>query len=448
MAVVSVSAPGKVLLAGGYLVLDRDYTGLVFGLSARIHVIVRPLATSSGVSLSEIIVKSPQFQGAHWEYGYRLAESGGGIELTQLRARATEALHRNVFVETALTYALSYVSALTAERIEPASITILADNDYYSSGSDQQQSAERFRDFKVPIWEAHKTGLGSSAALVTAFTGAVLSHYLPESSFSVATDAGKARLHNLAQAAHCAAQGKVGSGFDVASAVFGSCLYRRFSPSLLSSHGEPGSKDFAKTLRALVEDSDPSKKWDTMITKSAVAVPEGIRLVMCDVDCGSQTPGMVKKVLAWRQENAAQANELWGRLQKSNEALAAELVQLGESKSRDYGQLRARLDDIRRLIREMSELSGVPIEPAEQTELLDACSKVAGVIGGVVPGAGGYDAVALLIEERSGVVEEVQGLLRGWKKGGAGRVSMLGVREEMAGVRAEEASGYGPWVQQ
>lgn len=85
-ASVAISAPGKVLLAGGYLVLDRDYTGLVFGLSARIHVIVRPLSTGSGVSLSEIIVKSPQFVGATWEYGYRLAEDGGGIQVTQLRA--------------------------------------------------------------------------------------------------------------------------------------------------------------------------------------------------------------------------------------------------------------------------------------------------------------------------------------------------------------------------
>lgn len=83
---VAVSAPGKVLLAGGYLVLDRAFNGLVFGLSARIHVLVRPLATGSGVSLSEIIVKSPQFIGATWEYGYRLTELDGGIEVTQLRA--------------------------------------------------------------------------------------------------------------------------------------------------------------------------------------------------------------------------------------------------------------------------------------------------------------------------------------------------------------------------
>jgi len=82
---VAVSAPGKVLLAGGYLVLDRAYTGLVFGLDARIHVIVQGIPTRNGVTLNEIVVQSPQFQGAMWEYGYRLTEANGGIHVTQLR---------------------------------------------------------------------------------------------------------------------------------------------------------------------------------------------------------------------------------------------------------------------------------------------------------------------------------------------------------------------------
>ena len=80
----AVSAPGKVLLAGGYLVLDRAHTGLVFGLSARIHVQVQDIETSSGVELSEIVVQSPQFREALWNYGYHLKEAHGGVEVTQL----------------------------------------------------------------------------------------------------------------------------------------------------------------------------------------------------------------------------------------------------------------------------------------------------------------------------------------------------------------------------
>ena len=80
----AVSAPGKVFLAGGYLVLDREYTALVFGLSARINIVAREIRTSPGVQLSEIVVDRPQFQEAQRRYGYHLAPEDGGIKVTQL----------------------------------------------------------------------------------------------------------------------------------------------------------------------------------------------------------------------------------------------------------------------------------------------------------------------------------------------------------------------------
>jgi phosphomevalonate kinase len=81
----AVSAPGKVLLAGGYLVLDRAYTALVFGLSARIHVVTRHVGTGSGNAPSEIVVESPQFRDALWRYGYTLSEATGSVGVTQLQ---------------------------------------------------------------------------------------------------------------------------------------------------------------------------------------------------------------------------------------------------------------------------------------------------------------------------------------------------------------------------
>ncbi|KAI9713473.1 MAG: phosphomevalonate kinase [Bogoriella megaspora] len=455
----AVSAPGKVLLAGGYLVLDRDYTGLVFGLDARIHAIIQPLPTSPGVTLSEIIVQSPQFKEASWSYGYRLADHDGGIHITQLRVAAESSLHRNPFLDTTIGFALSYIGTLVSPSFQPVSIIILADNDYYSKpskGGRSQPVAKRgrFMDFEVPLWEAHKTGLGSSAALVTAVTAALLSHYLPQDTFSLANEAEKKRLHNLSQAAHCAAQGKVGSGFDVASAVYGSCLYRRFSPSLLEHLSTPGSRGFSTRLKCLVEQSNQGSIWDTEILKSAVAVPKGIRLVMCDVDCGSQTPGMVKKVLAWRKENSDEANTLWARLHACNEGLALKLKGLTEGKAETLSDIKACLAEIRGNIRQMSTLSDVPIEPPSQTKLLNACESIPGVIGGVVPGAGGYDALALLIQDDEEVLNRLQSFLAGWEgtkdetEGVTiGKVGLLGVREEMEGVRSESDNTYTGWLE-
>lgn len=99
-------------MTGGYLVLDRAYTGTVFALDARIHVIVQQLrrghrrgASGSGpdhkaaseaqstkgegpaVEEAEaedtIVVRSPQFVNAVWEYKIERCENGGGVKVIQ-----------------------------------------------------------------------------------------------------------------------------------------------------------------------------------------------------------------------------------------------------------------------------------------------------------------------------------------------------------------------------
>jgi phosphomevalonate kinase len=98
-SVTALSAPGKVLLTGGYLVLDRSYTGTVFALDARIHVIVQQLRKGHrrdpaspnyvrpevGAQEAEdtVIVRSPQFVDAVWEYGIQRCENGGGVKVVQ-----------------------------------------------------------------------------------------------------------------------------------------------------------------------------------------------------------------------------------------------------------------------------------------------------------------------------------------------------------------------------
>lgn len=438
----AVSAPGKVFLAGGYLVLDRAYTALVFGLSARIHIVVNDIDTSSGVELSEIVVQSPQFRDATWNYGYYLSAEDGGVEVTQLQGSPSAAISRNPFVETALTYALTYISSvLPKQRIKPTSVTILADNDYYSQPSTTSSTGARFTDFGVRLQDAHKTGLGSSAALVTAFTGAILTHYLPDSLFSLSSASGLTRLHNLAQISHCAAQGKVGSGFDIATAVYGTCVYRRFSPSILSSLGEPKSPGFSKRVRDLVEDTG-SQKWDTEIEKGRATIPKGMALVMCDVDCGSETVGMVKKVLEWRKQDPAGSKILMDDLQSCNSRLAS-VLSSGKTE-----ELEGAFAAIRAHIRDMGTRSGVPIEPPEQTELLDAVTKnVKGVAGGVVPGAGGYDAIVLLVKDDKETTEEIEAFLAKWSKEKGSNVKLLATKGELEGARVEDGTLYSDFIE-
>ncbi|CAM1511537.1 Fc.00g090500.m01.CDS01 [Cosmosporella sp. VM-42] len=416
---IAISAPGKVLLAGGYLVLDRQHTGFVFGLNARINVIAASIHTTAGVQLTEIVVDSPQFLEAQW--------SGSKISV-------------NPFVETTLSYALTYIDRLAGQRpshsMTSARLIILADNDYYSNSA-TEASSSRFARFPVTLSGANKTGLGSSAALVTSLTAALLVHYLPVDLFDVESAKGKKTLHNLAQAAHCAAQGKVGSGFDVAAAVYGSCRYKRFSPDVLSKVPEPGIAGFAN---ALVELVDGASNWDVEVAKDQVSMPRGVTLRMCDVDCGSQTVSMVKKVLAWRAQDAEGSNKLWDDLQQRNEQLIATL------KDGKVDELPAKLTSVRELVKKMGDLSGVPIEPDSQTELLDAISTVEGVYGGVVPGAGGFDALALLMKDDADTKQRLEKFLQDWASSKGTKVKLLAVKGEMEGARPENLDVYAGWI--
>ncbi|KAI1011414.1 hypothetical protein LB504_002583 [Fusarium proliferatum] len=437
---IAVSAPGKVFLAGGYLVLDQEYTAFVFGLDARINIIAGDIHTTAGVQLTEIVVDSPQFLEAQWRYGYHLAGEGGGIKVTQLQVSGAQ-INPNPFVETTLSYALTYIDRVAKHRpshsMASARLIILADNDYYSHSESESTRQGRFAKFPVTLGDANKTGLGSSAALVTSLTAALLAHYLPEDLFNLQSDQGKRTLHNLAQAAHCAAQGKVGSGFDVATAVYGSCRYRRFSPETLSSIPEPGAAGFADALVKLV---DGESAWDVEVLKDAVIMPKGVVLRMCDVDCGSKTVGMVKKVLKWRSSNPEESKKLWDELQKRNEQLIATL------NAGDVENLPGKITAVREMIRQMGSASDVPIEPESQTELLDALSTFEGVYGGVVPGAGGYDALALLMKDDEETKQRVGEFLDKWAKEKGTKVKLLSVKGEMEGVRAESLDVYAGWI--
>ncbi|KAH7328238.1 ribosomal protein S5 domain 2-type protein [Stachybotrys elegans] len=435
---VACSAPGKVLVAGGYLVLDRGYTGTVFGLSARINVITGPIQTSPGVQLTEIVVESPQFIDAQWRYGYHLAPEDGGIKVTQLQVG--DKISRNPFVETTLSYTLTYINQLASSTskhsLSSAQLKIIADNDYYSR-PDSIQERGRFANFNQPLSAANKTGLGSSAALVTSLTASLLVHYLPTELFDITSDKGKRTLHNLAQAAHCAAQGKVGSGFDVAAAVFGSSRYRRFSPSVLASTGEPGSPGFSTRLAKVVDDQSV---WDVEVNKEEVSMPKGVVLHMCDVTCGSESVGMAKKVLAWKAADTDISTKLWDDLQSRNDALASTL------REGKLDELPQKINSVRELIRKMGELSDVPIEPPSQTELLDAVSAVEGVYGGVVPGAGGYDAAAILMKDDAETKRRVEEFLARWSQEKDAKVKLLDVKGEMEGARQEKLEVYVDWL--
>ena len=86
-----VSSPGKVLVAGGYLVLDPKYSGLVVSTSSRFYTAVSDLPPTppshpaamdvdSAPTTTHIRVRSPQFVDALWVYMVSVDDAGVRVE--------------------------------------------------------------------------------------------------------------------------------------------------------------------------------------------------------------------------------------------------------------------------------------------------------------------------------------------------------------------------------
>ncbi|KAI9482310.1 phosphomevalonate kinase [Coemansia sp. RSA 989] len=450
------SAPGKVLIVGGYLVLDRKHTGLVVGTDSCLYAAVQNQAldvSNSAFTFGDadipIVVLSPQFESAWWKYSFNLKTS----VLTQYES-ANQG--RNGFVQVVLQTTLALINARVPEALQSLSSThvpsthrtglkiiLAADNDFYSQrealeklGLDLTSQSLR----QIPVMAktgktldmVHKTGLGSSAAMVTSLVASLLAHFGVVSKTDIAT--GKDRssvplhslqlIHNIAQYAHCLAQGKVGSGFDVSAAVYGSHLYRRFSPAVLGGVMAENS-----TTMELVQATSPENPgWDSDV--QPVAIPPRLTLRLADVDAGSNTPSMVKKVLQWQRSNSEHAAALWTSLDNANNAISQIWSELAAAHAHDkieydraidwcaqrpssewskeldvsssptralLANLAAGILRVRQLQRELGEHAQVPIEPPKQTRLLDACMTVPGVCMAAVPGAGGYDAIFCMV---------------------------------------------------
>ncbi|KAL2911605.1 phosphomevalonate kinase [Polyrhizophydium stewartii] len=375
---VSVSAPGKVLLTGGYLVLDPRFSGLVVATDARfvVHVAAESesdaAAAAAAAGTSEggvrVRVRSPQFIDGAWDRTIALP----GSRVAGVPPHAAG----NVFVDTAL----ECVFAVLERRMGPAAlaaaagpcglrITVNADNDFYSQTDDLDRrglphtadalaSLPQFNATHTRIADVKKTGLGSSAAMTTSLCAALLVFFgavEPAAMSVLVRDAGadvdaaiaaahRAQLdlvYRIAQISHCLAQRNSGSGFDVSSAAVGSHEYTRYDPvvldSLVRTIKETGQID-ADALYEAVERGT----WTQRITP--FKMPPGLSLMLGDVSVGTNTVKFVSKVLRWRAEEPELGEFLWQQLNRANTRAVTALKRLNALHAADAVEYAASLE--------------------------------------------------------------------------------------------------------
>ena len=518
-----VSAPGKVLVTGGYLILEKPRQGLVVSTTARFYTSVQWRRRHSGSHrtatdtdqdlLCRVLVRSPQFRSTVcYEVRQPPINDGCSTGLVPNPILCVAAVpyldhagrvvpppsRRNPYVHTTLTYVLT---ALTHSAVPVAfsssgdaakdvlcartsqgyhlEIILNADNCFYSQQGEfarrglpvsQSSSYAALGRFTTPPTTVSKTGLGSSATLVTSLVGALVAYVggaaLPTQHARQTHDTygnddlgSLGLVHRLAQLCHVVAQGKVGSGFDVCAAVYGSICYERYSPSLLrrfigTGEAPPTADDIMRVVVADkcsgVDDDGAAVAGDWDHTALPFGLPGGMEMVLGDIAQGSSTPSMVRSVLKWKKadQSAADAAALWHKLDSANKAVKATLAQIRSGAGGDTAttagttKLASQFVTVRHLLKRMGHGAGVDIEPDAQTALCDATMQLDGVFMCGVPGAGGNDAVFAIYEGGDATRARIEAFWSTWRQQHGMAICSMplrGIPHGEPGVRVEDA---------
>lgn len=413
---IQASAPGKVLILGGYVIVEQNNVGVSVGVNARFTTRLESQKTYDSNKVL-VHVESPQF---HQNYSFEASlHDDNHIIVKQTEGPSS------VFLYYAVLYTVAAAkSSKDAALNKELTVILLADNDFYSQKNYLDErglpvSVTNLRALPphLPlVGDVSKTGLGSSAAMTTSVVACL---YRALHGPQIDLD----HVHGIAQIAHSVAQKKVGSGFDVYTAVFGTCAYRRFSPegvaAMLKDGDQPETVEIS-TLQKSIEIICSSA------SHTAFRLPTGIKLLLGDIHHGgSSTPGMVVKIMNWQKSVSSEPDNLWQQLKNANERYVEhlqQLIQAAATASGDYQQACSALQSVvlskhvaqnsmeqkfidahqcaltsRRLLRQVGVEAGVPVEPTELTGLLDETASLPGVFATGCPGAGGYDAIFALV---------------------------------------------------
>ena len=349
---VEAKAPGKVLWFGGYSVLEQPNIGYVTTIDAYVHANVK---LSEGGE--EVRITAPDFN----------LERLGTIDYRTGRLRMERIKELNLLmttVEVANAYAISKGIKLVGMELKTKNDAAFA---YRVEDGDKNRKVS-------------KSGMGSSSAVTVALTAALLESYGLN---SMEDDA----VHKLSQLSHSLATGKVGSGFDIAAATYGSIAYTRYSPSILSSF----PRDFtAEDVAAIVK-----KNWDYRIDK--LSLPSFFRTTMANfVNEAAITTSMVGIVNEFKKMSPEKYAELVAEMNASAEKAMEQLSKIkGEEDSNAISAFVESFEKNRVATKRLGELSGADIESAEATRLIEE-SRRNGALVAKLPGAGGKDSIVAI----------------------------------------------------
>jgi len=269
---VTLSAPGKLMLSGEWSVLEKNVPCIVLAVDQRVRVSIEASETYH-VILEDFNINS------------RVEVSNQGIKFD------IDDPHLD-FTRFSMETAIKY---LQEKKVDLKLFKL------FSTTEIEAVKGEGDNEMKV--------GFGSSAAAVIAIIGAIL-YFHNAFDFSIRD---KELLFKLGIIAHYYGQGKLGSGFDVAASTFGGALvYKRFDPDWLQL--ELSKKSL---LDVLYSTWPILEHWN-------IKIPESLELMVGFTGVSASTRKLVIEMKKFRETDLDSYQTMISAIKKVTEDLIEE----------------------------------------------------------------------------------------------------------------------------
>ena len=324
---IHISAPGKLMIAGEWAVLEPGNPAIVAAVDKRVHCKIVE-SKEIEIDLKDFSIKiSAIFKNDSLEFISKLTE---------------EEKKKLIFTKAAIETALRYLG--------------------------------KHKSFKITAWgenttiRGQKIGFGSSAAA----TVAIIASLLAFNNHDIKSRKGKDIIYKLSSIAHYSAQGKTGSSFDIAASTYGGIFsYTRFDPEWLEEKLKEGK------MQDIV-----NKDWPGFHAEE-IGIPEDLKLIVVWTGEEASTTEMIKKMNDFLKRSPVEYCTIYDKIANN----VYEIIDAWNDEENDRILELLRKNVI--ILRELTNKSKINIETKELKKLAEIAEKYGGA--GKLSGAGGGD---------------------------------------------------------
>ena len=399
---IIIKSPGKSLLSGGYLILDKSKRGLVINIDTYIscesYYLIKGKSNESEKNSLLFNIYS-EYLNQNFNYIVSMDfNNDNELKIFEKNDKDNKWI-KNCIISSLLIYLSknnNFNDLFNSNNKIEINITIKSDYRFYSYSPDN-------------ISQKIKTGLGSSSAFINSLTSNLILTYdkilnkkiYPKNIVikNLVDNNIKAIILGSCLLSNNLSQNKIGSCFDIISSLFGSQIFIQTqqniflnSPFYLNEENKSKINNFIEYLKSEYIPNILFLNENNKYLKN--------KIYFVSIEIGSDTRIFVKKVLEYannKKKDKLFDDDLFSQLNALNE----KIIKLFLNNSNiDNSLIKELCIKYRIILRKISEESKVDIEPGILTPLLDNLIKLDDIIYAICPGAGGYDSIIIMAKDK------------------------------------------------